>query len=80
MMLSKIKKFFSHDPKISENITDISDALAWIKTYRKALNFDTAIIATKELILKNKIGITYYENASRKISVLENSNIEKIAT
>ncbi|MDD5197736.1 MAG: PP2C family protein-serine/threonine phosphatase [Candidatus Gracilibacteria bacterium] len=80
MIFSKIKKIFSVGTKISENITDISDALAWIKTYRKALNFDTAIIATKELILKNQVGITYYENASRKIAALENSNIEKIAT
>ena len=37
-------------------------------------------MATKELILKNKTGITYYENALKKIRVLENSNIEKIAT
>lgn len=80
MILSKIKKFFSVGAKTSENITDISDALAWIKTYRKALNFDTAIIATRELILKSQIGITYYENAGKKIAALENSNIEKIAT
>lgn len=78
-MFSKIKLFFSLAPRASENITDISDALSWIKTYRKALNFDTAIIATKELILKNQTGITYYENIGRKIAVLENSNIEKIA-
>lgn len=57
----------------------MSDALAWIKTYRKAGNYDTAIIATKELILKSQTAITYYENALRKIAVLENSNIEKIA-
>lgn len=53
--------------------------MAWIKTYRRAGNFDTAIIATKELILKSQTGITYYENAGRKVAVLENSNIEKIA-
>lgn len=53
--------------------------MAWIKTYRRAGNFDTAIIATKELILKSRTGITYYENAGRKVAVLENSNIEKIA-
>lgn len=79
MILSKIKKFFSVESKASENITDISDALAWIKTYRKALNFDTAIIATRELILKMQTGITYYENVRRKVTILENSNIEKIA-
>jgi hypothetical protein len=67
------------NPQASENITDISDALAWIKTYRKAGNFDTALIATKELILKSQTGITYYENAERKIAVLESSNITKIA-
>jgi len=36
-------------------------------------------MATKELILKCRIGITYYENSLRKIAVLRNSNIEKIA-
>lgn len=66
-------------PRASEDITDISDALAWVKTYRKAGNFHTAIIAVRELILKIQISITYYENAERKVSVLENSNIEKIA-
>lgn len=79
-MFLNIIKLFRKNPKASENITDISDALAWINTYRKALNFDTAIIATRELILKSQTGITYYENALRKITVLENSNIEKIAT
>ncbi len=79
-MFSRIKKYFSKSPQTSENITDISDALDWIKTYRKAQNFDTAVIATKELILKNQTGITYYENALRKVAVLENSNIEKIAS
>ncbi len=78
-MFSKIKKFFQKEEKKPENIKDISDALAWIKTYRKAQNFDTAVMATKELILKSRTGITYYENALRKIAVLENSNIEKIA-
>ena len=80
MLLSKIKKFFKRDPKTSENISDILDALAWIKTYRKSGDFNTALIATKELILKNQIGITYYENVLRKVAVLENSNIAKIAT
>jgi len=36
-------------------------------------------MATKELTLKCRKGITYYENALRKIAVLRNSNIEKIA-
>ncbi len=79
MLFTKIQKFFQKAPNSSENITDISDAISWIKTYRKALNFDLAIMATKELILKNQTNITYYENAQRKIAVLENSNIEKIA-
>lgn len=60
-------------------ITDISDAILWIKTYRRAHDFDTALFATRELILKNKTGITYYEEAIKKIAVLENSNIDKIA-
>lgn len=75
-----MKKLFRLSPRASEDITDISDALAWIKTYRKARDFNTAIMAAKELILKTNTGITYYENAERKVAVLENSNIEKIAT
>lgn len=53
--------------------------MSWIKSSKNSGDFETAIIATKELILKNKSAINYYENAERKISVLENSNIEKIA-
>jgi hypothetical protein len=79
MVIAILKKFFRKNKTASEDITDISDALAWIESYRKALNFDTAIIATRELILKSKTGITYYENILRKIAVLENSNIRKIA-
>jgi len=78
-MFSKIKKFFWASSQASENIINISDALAWIKTYKKAERFDLAIMATKELTLKCRTGITYYENALRKIAVLRNSNIEKIA-
>lgn len=79
MMFSKIKELFGTKPKTPENIIDISGALSWIKTYRKAGDFNTALMATRELILKSQTGITYYENVLRKIAVLENSNIEKIA-
>ncbi len=78
-MFSKLKHIFSKTPKVSENITDISDALAWIKTYRKAGNYTTAITAAKELVLKSQTSITYYESALRKIAVLENTNVESIS-
>gem|GEM_PF-2480433 len=51
----------------------------WIKTYRKARNYDTAIIASKEILLKNKTGVTYYEEVLKKLFVLETSNIEKVS-
>ena len=79
MIFSKIKQFFQRTSKKSENISTISDALTWLKTCQKAGDFNTAIIAAKELILKSQTGITYYENAKRKIMVLENSNIETIS-
>jgi hypothetical protein len=79
MIFAKIKKFFQRNSQESENITDISEALTWLKTCQKTGDFNTAIIAAKELILKNQTGITYYENAKRKILVLENSNIETIS-
>lgn len=78
-MFSKLKQLLWFIRPESEKITDFSDALDWISTYRKAKNFDTAIFATRELILKNKTSITYYENAQRKIAVIESSNIDRVA-
>lgn len=78
-MLSRIRTFLGLAPRASEEITDISDALSWIKTYRKAGDFDTATMAAKEIALKIQTSVTYYEKAEKKIAVLGNSNIEKIA-
>ncbi|EKD30239.1 MAG: serine phosphatase [uncultured bacterium (gcode 4)] len=79
MFLQQIKKIFWWKESVSENITDFSDALDWIKTYRKARNYDTAIIASKEILLKNKTGVTYYEAVLKKLFVLEASNIDKVS-
>lgn len=79
MIFSKIKYFFQHTSKKSENISTFSDALIWLKTCQKTGDFHTAMIAAKELILKSQTGITYYEHAKQKIMVLENSNIETIS-
>lgn len=77
-MFLKLKQFLKLVPPPSEMLTDISDAIAWIKTYRKAHDFDNALFATRELILKTKTGIHYYEESLKKIAVLENSNIETV--
>lgn len=78
-MFSKIKKLFQRNLQKSESITNLSDALEWVKACRKKGDYNTAIIAAKELILKSQTSITYYENAIWKMMVLENSNIQTIS-
>ncbi len=53
--------------------------MEWIKTYRKSGNYDTAIMASRELLLKFKTAIIYNEAAKRKIAAMEASNIETVA-
>lgn len=56
-----------------------NEAFSWIETYVKAEEYETAIMATRELMLKVKSGITYYLDAEKKVATLASSNIEDIA-
>ncbi len=60
-------------------ISDFDKALYFINTYKKAKDYKTAIMAIRELILKHKTSITYYEEAQRKLYTLEASNIDAIS-
>ena len=62
----------------SETAYDFTDAFDWIVTYRKAEEYDTSVMASRELILKVKTGITYYANAEKKVASLASSNIDSI--
>lgn len=78
-MFELLKKIFRKKPDASEAVTDFSDAVEWIKAYRKSGNYDTALMAAHEILLKVKSSINYNERAERKIAVLESSNIEEVA-
>jgi len=53
-MLFKIFEIFKKKPQDSEEIDDFDDALFFIKTYEKAEDYKSAIMAIRELILKHK--------------------------
>jgi hypothetical protein len=78
MILDFFKNLFRKKTE-STAVTDFSDAVEWIKTYRKTGNYDTGIMAGRELGLKIKTAITYNEAAKRKIIALEASNLESVA-
>lgn len=78
-MFEKLKSIFHSNKENPENVRDFQEAIDWIKTYKKAEDYDTAIFAARELKLKNQSGINYYESALKKIAVLEASNIERVA-
>lgn len=81
-MFEKLKHILhlpSFNQANSENITEFSEAIDWIQAYKKAENFDTAIFACRELILKTKSSINYYEEVLKKLTFSEASNIEKIS-
>ncbi|MFZ4461986.1 MAG: hypothetical protein ACOYN2_05820 [Patescibacteria group bacterium] len=63
----------------ADKVTDFSDAYDWIVTYQKSEEYDNAIMAARELLLKIKTGITYFNSAERKIAVLAASNIPSIS-
>ena len=56
-----------------------NEAINWVETYIKAEEYETAMMATRELILKVKSGITYYLDAEKKVATLATSNIEEVA-
>ncbi len=78
-MFDLIKKFFGKKEAASEAVTGFTEAVDWIDAYRKAENYDTALMAAHELLLKIKTHITYTEQAERKASVLESTNLEDVA-
>lgn len=78
-MFALLKKLFGKTDAASEAVTDFTDAVEWIGTYRKAGNYDTALMASHELILKIKSAINWSEQAERKATVLESTNLENVA-
>jgi serine phosphatase RsbU (regulator of sigma subunit) len=60
-------------------VTAFAEAYKWIETYMKAGEYDTAIMAVRELLLKVKTGVTYYLNAQKKVATLATSNIQEVA-
>jgi hypothetical protein len=73
------KKLFTKKKIDSELINDFDKAFYFIRTYEKAEEYKTAIMAIRELILKHKSGINYYDEVLKKLHTLENSNIEAIS-
>ncbi|MFB0964429.1 MAG: PP2C family protein-serine/threonine phosphatase [Patescibacteria group bacterium] len=78
-MFALLKRLLGKKDAASEAVTDFTDAVEWINTYRKAGNYDTALMATHELLLKIKSGINWSEQAERKATVLESTNLEDVA-
>ncbi len=79
MIKEILRTLFKIHSSPADKVTDFSDAYDWIITYKKAREYDTAIMAARELLLKIKSGITYFTSAEKKITVLASSNIESIA-
>lgn len=77
-MFDLIKKLFGKKEAASEAVTGFTEAFDWIGAYRKAGNYDTALMAAHELLLKIKTHITYTEQAERKASMLESTNLEDV--
>lgn len=79
MILDSFFRFITFGRKDKEKVTAFVDAYRWIETYMKAGEYDTAIMAVRELLLKVKTGITYYLNAQKKVATLASSNIQEVA-
>lgn len=60
-------------------MNDFEKALYLIATYKKAKNYNSAVLATRELLLKYKTSINYYEAVLKKLYSLETSNIDIVA-
>lgn len=63
----------------SELVKQYDEAIFCIQTYEKAKDYNSVIMATRELILKHKSWINYYEEWLKKMYSLEASNIEEIS-
>lgn len=78
-MFGGLLQYFAFGRKDKEKVTGFIDAYKWIETYAKAGEYDTALMATRELLLKVKTGITYYLEAQKKVATLASSNIAEVA-
>ncbi|MDD2516486.1 MAG: PP2C family protein-serine/threonine phosphatase [Candidatus Gracilibacteria bacterium] len=61
-----------------EKITNLKDAIYYIENLLKKSEYIDAMLATKELNLKNSIVITYNENLSKKLNLLMTSNVKEV--
>jgi hypothetical protein len=61
VILIWLKDRFHKKQRESSLIHGFDDALSWIKTYEKAKDYKQAIMAVRELMLKHKTAIHYYE-------------------
>ncbi len=81
MILEKIKKFFFNKKKLQKEFIKWFNTAYWlIKIHEKAQDYKTCILAIKELYLKYKVWINYYEQWIKKLYALENSNIIEISS
>lgn len=61
MFLIQLKNLFLKQHRESNLIRGFDDALSWIKAYEKANDYTQAILAIRELLLKHRTAIHYYE-------------------
>lgn len=78
MIKEIFRTFFKMQSSPADKVTDFSEAYEWILTYQKSEEYENAIMAARELLLKIKTGITYFDSAERKVAVLASSNIANI--
>lgn len=69
----------SKRPKNPELVRAFWDAVYFIDKFFKEKKVDEAIFATRELILKHKTWVSYYEEVIRKLHTLEAVNISSIS-
>lgn len=79
MFVASFLRYLQFGRKDKDKVTAFMDAYQWIETYIKAGEYDTAIMAIRELLLKVKSGVTYYLNAQKKVATLASSNIHEVA-
>ncbi|EKE29357.1 MAG: hypothetical protein ACD_2C00185G0002 [uncultured bacterium (gcode 4)] len=78
-MFGDFFNLFKNKTQETELINDFDKALYFIRTYEKAADYKTAIMATRELILKHKSWINYYEESLKRLYSLEASNIDAVS-
>ncbi|EKE26050.1 MAG: hypothetical protein ACD_4C00459G0014 [uncultured bacterium (gcode 4)] len=79
MIIQKIKNILTPKKQDPEVIKWFKDAFSYIKMYEKISDYNNAIYATRELILKTKSAINYNEEVLKKLYTMESSNIESVS-